>query len=139
MRYALLLHNAEPGPGEIPEEGLQEMERMFDEYGKALDSAGVLVGADVLNLSHTTTTVTRRTGDTQIQDGPFAETREALAGVFLIDVPDGDAAIAWAEKCPGATYGSVEVRPVATSFVGGTWTAAGPVECRPTHADQPSS
>ncbi len=128
MRYALLLHNVEPAPGEVPAEGLEEMERLFDEYAKALEAAGVLVAAEVLQFSDATTTVTRRTGTTQIQDGPFAETKEALAGVFLIDVADGDAALAWAEKCPGATYGSVEVRPAATSFVGGAWTAPGPAE-----------
>ena len=128
MRYALLLHNDEPAPGEVPAEGLQEMERLFDDYARALERAGVLVGADVLRFSEASTTVTRRTGATQIQDGPFAETKEALAGVFVIEVPDGDVAIAWAEKCPGATYGSVEVRPVATSFVDGEWTAPGPAE-----------
>lgn len=127
MRYALLLHNAEPTPGELPEDELQEMERLFDEYTKALNDAGVLVGADVLHFSHATTTVTRRTGKVQVHDGPFAETNEALAGIFLIDVPDGDRAIEWAQKCPGATYGSVEVRPVATSFVNDAWTAPGPV------------
>ena len=126
MRYTLLLHNDEPTPGEIPDEDVQDMMRLFDEYAKALERAGVLVGADVLRFSDATTTVTRRTGATQIQDGPFAETKEALAGVFVIEVPDGDAAIAWAEKCPGANYGSVEVRPVATSFVDGEWTASGP-------------
>jgi hypothetical protein len=126
MRYALLLHNIEPGEGEIPDEDMQEMRRLFDEYAKALEAAGVLAGADVLQFSQATTTVTRRTGTTQIQDGPFAETKEALAGVFVVDVPDGDAAIAWAEKCPGTSYGSVEVRPVATSFVDGTWTGSDP-------------
>ncbi|MFC7403775.1 YciI family protein [Georgenia alba] len=128
MRYALLLHNVEPGPGEIPEEGLEEMERLFQEYADALDRAGVLIAAEVLQFSPATTTVTRRTGEVQIQDGPFAETKEALAGIFVIDVADGDAAIAWAEKCPGATYGSVEVRPAATSYVDGAWTAPSPVE-----------
>ncbi|MFE6970709.1 YciI family protein [Isoptericola sp. NPDC057653] len=128
MRYALLLHNPEPAPGEIPAEGIAEMERLFSEYADALVGAGVLVGADILQFSHATTTVTRRTGATQVQDGPFAETKEALAGVFVVDVPDLDAAVAWAEKCPGATYGSVEVRPVATSVVGGSWTGNGPAE-----------
>jgi hypothetical protein len=67
--------------------------------------------------------VTLRNGSTEIQDGPFAETAEALAGVFLLDVPDLDAAIGWAEKCPGAHWGVVEVRPVATSFLDGAWTS----------------
>ena len=128
MRYALLLHNREPAPGELPAEGIAEMERLFGEYGDALVSAGVLVAAEVLQFSDATTTVTRRTGSTQIQDGPFAETKEALAGIFVVDVPDADAAIAWAERCPGATYGSVEVRPVATSIVDGGWTMHRPAE-----------
>ncbi|GAA3927762.1 YciI family protein [Microbacterium soli] len=122
MRYALLLHNEEPAPGEIPADEMGEMQRLFDEYTKALEQAGVLVGAEVLRSSDATTTVTRRTGTTQIQDGPFAATKEALAGVFFIDVPNADAAVAWAERCPGASYGSIEVRPVATSFVNGAWT-----------------
>jgi hypothetical protein len=47
-----------------------------------------------------------------VTDGPFAETREVLGGYYLIDVPDLDAAIDWAAKCPGAKYGSVELRPI---------------------------
>jgi hypothetical protein len=82
----------------------------------------VLRSADVLQSTAATTTITRRTGELQVQDGPFAETVEALAGVFVIDVPDLDAAIGWAEKCPGAQWGSVEVRPTATAFVDGAWT-----------------
>ena len=58
----------------------------------------------------------------EVQDGPFAETKEALAGVFVVDVPDLDAALGWAEKCPGAQYGVVEVRPCATSVIDGVWT-----------------
>ncbi|MCA5894916.1 YciI family protein [Isoptericola sp. NEAU-Y5] len=126
MRYALLLHNDEPAPGDLPAEGIAEMERLFGEYGDALARAGVLVSGEVLQFSPAATTVTRRTGTTQIQDGPFAETKEALAGIFVVDVPDVDAAISWAERCPGATYGSVEVRPVATSLIDGAWTQAGP-------------
>ena len=82
----------------------------------------MLVAAEVLRPAAETTTVTRRQGALQVQDGPFAETREALAGVFVIEVPDVDAAIGWAEKCPGASYGVVEVRAASTSFVDGAWT-----------------
>jgi hypothetical protein len=57
-----------------------------------------------------------------VQDGPFAATKEALAGVFVLDVPDLDAAIGWAEKSPGAQWGVIEVRPTATAFVKGQWT-----------------
>ncbi len=122
MRYTLLMHYREPAEGEIPEDDLAEAMRSFDAYGKALEKAGVLRSADVLHPTTATTTVTRRSGSLQVQDGPFAETREALAGVFVIDVPDLDAAIGWAEKCPGAAWGTLEVRPVATAFIDGAWT-----------------
>ncbi|MBB2949043.1 hypothetical protein FB565_008848 [Actinoplanes lutulentus] len=122
MRYALLMHHFEPGEGELSEEIMLEGQKAFDVYGKALHQAGVLVSADVLAPSLATTTVSRPDGELRVQDGPFAESKEALAGVFLIDVPDLDAALSWAEKCPGAQWGSVEIRPVATSFIDGGWT-----------------
>lgn len=122
MRYALLLHNREPADGEIEPEAIAAMQEAFGAYGRALEAAGVLVAAEVLRSQDVTTTVTLRDGSLQVQDGPFAETKEALAGVIVVDVPDLDAALAWAEKCPGATYGVVEVRPAATSFVNGSWT-----------------
>jgi hypothetical protein len=125
MRYALLLHNAEPAEGEVPEEMIAAMQEAFGAYGRALESAGVLVAGEVLGSQVATTSVTLRNGSLQVQDGPFAETKEALAGIFVIDVPDLDAALAWAEKCPGAQYGVIEVRPSAVSLVDGVWTSYG--------------
>ncbi len=121
MRYALLMHYQELGEGEISAERLAEAMEAFGAYGRALESAGVLLSADVLQPPAVTTTVTRREGGLRVQDGPFAETKEALAGVFVLDVSDLDAAIGWAEKCPGAQWGVLEVRPVATAFVNGGW------------------
>jgi len=122
MRYAFLIHHAEPADGEIPAEAIEEMRRAFGAYGRALQEAGVLVGADILAGQQASTTVTRRNGSSQVQDGPFAATKEALAGVFVVDVPDLDVALGWAEKCPAASYAVLEVRPVATSCVAGEWT-----------------
>ncbi|MET4047500.1 hypothetical protein BJD99_20140 [Rhodococcus sp. 1163] len=122
MRYALLLSNEEPGEGVIPDEARTQMQEAFGTYGKALQSAGVLVAAEVLTNAAATTTITLRSGSLQIQDGPFADTKEALAGVFVLDVPDLDAALMWAERCPGAQYGVIEVRAAATSFIDGSWT-----------------
>jgi hypothetical protein len=122
MRYSLLLHYAEPAEGELSEETLAAGRAAFDAYGKALESAGVLVAAEVLRSTSASTTVTLRTGDLQVQDGPFADTKEALAGIFVIDVPDLDAALGWAEKCPAAQWGVVEVRASATSYRDGAWT-----------------
>jgi len=123
MRYALLMHYREPAEGEISEEAIAASREAFGAYSRALEQAGVLRSADVLQPTEATTTVTRREGILQVQDGPFAETKEALAGVFVLDVPDLDAAIGWAEKCPGAGWGVVEVRPTATAFVNGGWTS----------------
>src|SRR6201996_5782652 len=123
MRYALLMHYQEPGEGEISEEAIEEAKEAFGAYGHALESAGVLLSADVLQPTAATTTVTcREGGGLRVQDGPFAETKEALAGIFMLEVPDLDAAIGWAEKCPGAPWGVIEVRPPATAFVNGAWT-----------------
>lgn len=121
MHYALLLHTPEPAPGEIDEKAISEMETAFGHYLEALRSAGVLKAAEIMEQSHASTTVTLRTGSLQVQDGPFADTKEAMAGVFVIDVPDLDAALGWAEKCPAAGYGVIEVRPVAISGSSGAW------------------
>lgn len=124
MRCSLLFHAPEPGAdGPAPtDEEIQEMMRLMDDFGQALTSAGVFVAWEMLTPSQTATTVTRKTGQVVIEDGPFAAAKEALAGVVVIDVPDTEAAIAWAEKFPGTSYGTIEVRPAATSFVDGAWT-----------------
>ncbi|MEB3032133.1 YciI family protein [[Mycobacterium] nativiensis] len=123
MHYALLLTNAEPEPGQVSDEAIAQMKRAMADYTAALHAAGVLVGADILAPRSGTVTVTRRDGELRIQDGPFADTREALAGVFILDVPDGDAAVAWAEKCPATQYAVIEVRPAATTVRDGVWSA----------------
>lgn len=122
MRYALLMHYGEPAEGELGEEVVAEAMRAFDVYAAALREAGVLIAAEVLQPTAATTTVTRRDGSLRVQDGPFAETKEALAGIFLIDAADLDAAIGWAGKCPGSQWGVLEVRPVSTAYVDGGWT-----------------
>lgn len=121
MRYALLLHHREPAPGEIPDDEMQAAQAAFDAYAKALDAAGVLRAAEIMAPSELSTTVTVKDGDLAVQDGPFAETKEMLGGVFVVDVDDLDAAIAWAERCPAAQYGVIEVRPVGVAFHDGEW------------------
>lgn len=124
MRYSLVFHAPEPGadgPGPSQED-IQEMMRLMNDYAEALTSAGVFVAWEMLAPQSSTITVTRRSGSVVIEDGPFAASKEALAGVVVIDVADRDAALTWAEKFPGTSYGTIEVRPAATSFVDGTWT-----------------
>ena len=84
----------------------------FMAYTEAVKSAGVLVGSNRLRPTNTATTVRLVDGKTQVLNGPYAETREQLGGYYLIDVPDLDAALSWAARCPGAEYGTIEVRPV---------------------------
>ena len=93
----------------------------FDAYAKSLDESGVLISAEVLQSVATITTVALREGSLKIQDGPFADTKEQLGSTFVIDVPDLDAALAWAEKCPAAQYCVVEIRPSALLFRDGRW------------------
>jgi hypothetical protein len=121
MRYALLVHYQEMTEAELGKEALAEGMAAFDAYAKSLDESGVLISAEVLQPVANTTTVTLREGSLKIQDGPFADTKEQLGGTFVIDVPDLDAALAWAEKCPAAQYGVVEIRPSAVVFLDGRW------------------
>ncbi|WBU37212.1 YciI family protein [Homoserinibacter sp. YIM 151385] len=121
MRYTLLLHYPEMAPEELGEEMLQEGQRAFAAYAQALRGAGVLLGAEVLQPSSATTTVSAATGELRVQDGPFADTKEQLGGIVVIDVPDLDAALGWARQAPPVAWGAVEIRPGATHTVDGTW------------------
>jgi hypothetical protein len=120
MRYTLLLHYPELS-GELSPETLQEGQRAFQSYAAALDAAGVLLSAEVLQPSATTTTVRGAGGTLQVQDGPFADTRDQLGGIFVLDVPDLDVALSWAGKAPAVSWGAVEVRPGAVFYRDGTW------------------
>jgi len=82
-------------------------------YYKALVEAKVYVGADALEVVETATTVRLREGKRRVQDGPYADTKEQLGGFIILEVPSIDAALEWAARCPGASLGAVEVRPLA--------------------------
>ncbi len=81
-------------------------------YVEAIGQAGVVVQGAGLELPATATTVRVREGRRQVQDGPYADTKEQLGGFFIIDVPSLDAALEWAARSPAAAFGAVEVRPV---------------------------
>jgi len=80
-------------------------------YTKALTDAGVMVGGAGLQPPPLATTVRLRDGKRQVQDGPFADTKEQLGGYYVIEVPGLDQALDWAARCPSASSGSVDVRP----------------------------
>ena len=113
MRYTFLLYSDESTGEPADEQAAQEELAVYGAYIGALQEAGVLVDTDWLQPSSTATTVTTKDGGVIVQDGPFADTREALGGYFVIDAPDLDVALEWAKKCPAAQYGHVEVRSSA--------------------------
>jgi hypothetical protein len=82
-------------------------------YYQALVGAGVYVGANALEVPETGTTVRVREGKRRVQDGPYADTKEQLAGFIILELPSIDAALEWAERRPGASIGAVEIRPLA--------------------------
>ena len=116
MQYLLMLYvNETAWPKLTPAEQEQGM-AAYMAYREALVKAGAFVGSNRLQPTSSGATVRLADGKPQVLDGPFSDSKEQLAGYYLIDVPNLDAAIAWASRCPGAGHGIMEVRPV--------WTAA---------------
>ncbi len=105
MKYLCLVYMDEATQGQIPD-------RECLDCGNALRENGQLIAAEPLHPVSTATTVRVRNGQLSLTDGPFAETREQLAGFYLIDARDLNAAIQVAAKIPPARVGSIEVRPV---------------------------
>ncbi len=84
-------------------------------FDKALLASGAYLGGEPLHPPETGTTVRVRDGRRDIQDGPYANTKEQLAGFILLELDTLDAALDWAARCPASQYAAVEVRPVASS------------------------
>jgi hypothetical protein len=112
MQYLLLLYAEEAGWAKMTPAQQQQGAAAYGAYTAALKEAGVLAGSNRLQPVSTATTVRLADGKPQVLDGPYIETKEQLGGYYLIDVPDLDAALSWAARCPGAGHGTVEVRPV---------------------------
>ena len=108
-QYMLLICN--PAEGLTPEEAQAEHPKWVD-YTQALSEAGAYVSGEALQPVAAATTVRVRGDERLVSDGPFAETKEALAGYYVIEVADLDEALDWAARIPSVTRGSVEVRPV---------------------------
>jgi hypothetical protein len=82
-------------------------------YYNALVEAGIYVGGEPLQLPETGTTVRLQEGKRRVQDGPYADTKEQLGGFIILELASLDAALDWAARCPTASSGVVEVRPLA--------------------------
>jgi hypothetical protein len=109
-QYMLLVYQPEVDPAEQTE---REAELpLFVELHRSLREAGLLVGVQRLRSVESATSVRVRGGATEITDGPFAVTKEVLAGYYILDCADLDEALKQAARVPAARYGTVEVRPL---------------------------
>ena len=115
MQYLLIIYSDEtlyaPETGTDPAV-LQEITAAHMRLGAELQEKGAMVGGNRLKPANTATTIRTAGGVQSLHDGPYAETREQLAGYYLVEAPDLDAAIAWGRKIPGGPNYAVEVRPI---------------------------
>jgi hypothetical protein len=114
MKYMLLIYGNEAQMQKREERVVENAMAAYGAYTEAMKKAGVLVGGDRLKPTTSASTVRISDGKSKVMDGPYAETKEQLGGYYMIDVPDLDAALSWAARCPGANHGTIEVRPIWT-------------------------
>lgn len=112
MTYLLLLYGDEARWAKMSQEETARTYGAYFAYTRAMRDAGAYVEGDPLEPSTTATTVRVADGKTAVLDGPYADTKEQLGGYYKIDVANLDEAISWAARCPAASHGTVEVRPV---------------------------
>lgn len=112
MKYLLLIHGNEKTMNNAPTIAERGMSAEFAAFHDALVKSGAYLGGERLKPTTSARSVRVRDGKAVILDGPYAETQEQLGGYYLIDVPDIETAIGWAEKCPSARGGTIEVRPI---------------------------
>jgi hypothetical protein len=110
MRYALLVCFDENT--ELSEEDNERLEAEFMGFQEEMEARGVLVSRERLRPTSLSTTVRVRDEGLVVADGPFAETKEQIAGFYIIECEDLDEAIEIAARNPGARYGTIEIRPV---------------------------
>jgi hypothetical protein len=112
MQYLLMLFSEEGGWNRLSRAEQERGVAAYQAYTQALKEAGVWVGSNRLQDTNTATTVRMVDGKSQVLDGPYIDSKEQLGGYYLIEAPDLDAALGWAARCPGASHGTIEVRPV---------------------------
>jgi hypothetical protein len=113
MRFILMLYQDEAGFWfQLTEAERKDWIRAYEAYTGALERAGVLDAMNRFEPYYTAKTVRLANGKPQVLDGPYADSKEQLGGYFVINVPDLEAAIGWAARCPAARHGVVEVRPL---------------------------
>ncbi len=114
MKHMLLIYSEEAGFQRLSAEQRDQAVAAYAAYTEALKKAGIYVDSSRLQPTASAASVRIEDAKTTVLNGPYAETKEQLGGYFLIDVPNMDTAMAWAARCPGASHGTVEIRPVWT-------------------------
>ena len=109
MQYALLIYVA---PWDPTEEENAEVMKSYNAFTAEIVASGVMRGGEALEDAKTATSVRVRNGQTLVTDGPFAETKEEFGGFYVVEAENLDEAVKWAAKIPGATRGTIEVRPI---------------------------
>jgi hypothetical protein len=113
MQYLLLIYTPElPNQEDIPPDVFQKQLAGYEAFTTAVRERGVMLAGEALQPTETATSVRVRDGNTLVTDGPFAETKEALGGFYMLDCKDLDEAIELAAMIPGAGVGTIEVRPI---------------------------
>ncbi|BAV49075.1 YCII-like protein [Mesorhizobium loti] len=112
MRYMLMINNDESALAAMPIDKIQQMSAAYSAYTEALKKSGVWLAGERLRPTQATTSVRIADGKTNVIDGPYADTKEQLAGFYMIEAADIDTAIEWAARCPAASTGTVELRPI---------------------------
>ena len=109
MRYMMLICHDETA---LTPAVYKELATEYGAFLEALAKAEGCAAGERLQSSTLATTVRQQDGKTAVLDGPYADTKEQLAGYFVVDVPSLDEAIVWAKRCPSSKYGSIEIRPM---------------------------
>jgi hypothetical protein len=112
MRYVLLIYGIEADSARMTEEERTALMQAHAAFANEALKRGLLTGGEALQPTSTATTIRVRNGKTLITDGPFAETKEQLAGTYVLNCKDLDEAIELAARIPDALTSSVEIRPV---------------------------
>jgi hypothetical protein len=112
MQYLLLIYRNEAEQAKMDAAAGKKMGEEYGAFTQSIIQSGNFKAGDGLQPTSTATTVRVRDGKTLTTDGPFAETREQLAGYYLVEAKDLDAALEIAARIPGAKVGSIEVRPI---------------------------
>ena len=113
MQFALLVYESPEAFAARKSDGTDAYTGAWRAYHKALVESGAYVGGDPLEVPETGTIVRIKEGKRRVQDGPFADTKEQLGGFIIMELTSVDAALDWAARCPTASSGCVEVRPLA--------------------------